>query len=160
MTGKTNAARILDRAGVRYRLVSYRVDEEDLGAAHLARQLGEDGERVFKTLVLKGDRTGHLVCVIPGMAGLDLKKAAKASGNKSCSMLPMKELQATTGYVRGGCSPIGMKKPFPTLIDETAMLYPEIYVSAGARGLQLLLSPEDLAAVAGAAMVDLVAAGA
>ena len=155
MTGKTNAARILDRAGVPYRLVSYEVDEDDLSAAHLARQLGADGGRVFKTLVLKGDRTGHLVCVIPGEAELDLKKAAKASGNRSCAMLPMKDLRAVTGYIRGGCSPIGMKKRFPTYLDERAAAFDDILISAGVRGQQLVLAPSGLLGAAGAVFADL-----
>lgn len=155
MTGKTNAARILDRAGIVYRLVPYEVDPDDLSAAHLARELGADGERIFKTLVLRGDKTGHLVCVIPGESELDLKKAAKVSGNKSCAMIPLKDLQNITGYIRGGCSPLGMKKQFPTYIDESAILFDDIFVSAGQRGLQLCLAPEDLASAAGAEIVDL-----
>ncbi|MCD8350048.1 MAG: Cys-tRNA(Pro) deacylase [Planctomycetaceae bacterium] len=143
-TQKTNAARILDRLHIDYTLVPYRVDESDLGAEHLARELGIDPDRIFKTLVLKGDRSGHFVCVVPGGKELDLKAAARASGNKSCSMLPLRDLQPTTGYVRGGCSPLGMKKHFPTYIDESAILLDRIHISAGVRGLQLLLAPDDL----------------
>lgn len=152
---KTNAARILDKLGIAYRLVSYAVDEDDLSAVHLAEQLGEDPGRIFKTLVLRGDKTGPVVCVVPGDKELDPKKAAKASGNKSCSMLPLKELRAVTGYVRGGCSPLGMKKRFPTYVHDSALGRAEIYVSAGQRGLQLALAPGDLIAAAGAAAADL-----
>ena len=155
---KTNAARILDKAGVAYSLTSYEVDESDLGAEHLAKQLGVDVNQVFKTLVLKGDRIGHFVCVVPGGSELDLKKAAAVSGNKSCAMIPMKELQAVTGYVRGGCSPIGMKKHFPTFVDESAEVHAAIYVSAGVRGVQLLLPPSDLVRAAGAKVAALVLA--
>ena len=111
---KTNACRILDQKKVPYELIPYEVDENDLGAQHIADQLGEDINQVFKTLVLKGDKTGYFVCVIPGNDEVDLKKTAKVTGNKSCDLIPMKELLPLTGYVRGGCSPVGMKKPFPT----------------------------------------------
>ena len=109
---KTNAARLLDKAKIKYELVPYVVDEEDLSATHIADQLSEPIEQVFKTLVLKGDKSGHFVCVIPGDQEVDLKKAAKVSGNKSCDLIPMKELLPLTGYIRGGCSPVGMKKLF------------------------------------------------
>lgn len=141
---KTNVARLLDKAGVAYRLVPYEVDENDLSATHVAAQLGEDVTQVFKTLVLKGDKTGFFVCIIPGAEELDLKLAAKISGNKSCDMIPMKELLPTTGYIRGACSPIGMKKHFPTYIHDTSLLFPLIYVSAGQRGLQIEIAPTDL----------------
>ncbi len=141
---KTNVARLLDKAKVAYELIPYEVDESDLSAVHVAAQLGEDVDRVFKTIVLHGDKTGHFVCVVPGEHEIDLKKAAKVSGNKKCELLPMKELLPVTGYIRGGCSPIGMKKPFPTYIHETCLLHPYIYISAGMRGLQLKLSPDDL----------------
>ena len=131
---KTNVARLLDKAGVTYELIPYEVDESDLSAVHVASSLGEDVEQVFKTIVLRGDRTGHFVCIIPGEHEVDLKMAAKASGNKKCELLPLKELLPVTGYIRGGCSPIGMKKRFPTYI----------YVSAGVRGLQLKISPQDI----------------
>lgn len=143
-TEKTNAARLLDKAGIAYELVSYDVDEEHLSATHVAEQLGEDIECVFKTLVLRGDRTGYFVCVVPGHHEVDLKAAARVSGNKKADLIPMKELLSVTGYIRGGCSPIGMKKPFPTFIHETAALYPWIYISAGVRGLQLKIAPSDL----------------
>lgn len=141
---KTNAARLLDREKIAYTLVPYQVDEEHLDAIHVARQLGEDISMVFKTLVLKGDRTGHFVCVIPGNKEVDLKMAAKASGNKSCNLIHMKELLPTTGYIRGGCSPIGMKKPFPTYIHESCLSLEKMYVSAGLRGLQICIAPSDL----------------
>ena len=116
---KTNAARLLDRAKIVYELIPYTVDEDNLAATHVAEELGEDIASVFKTLVLKGDRTGHFVCVIPGDKEVDLKAAARVSGNKKCDLIPMKELLATTGYIRGGCSPIGMKRPFPTFFDSS-----------------------------------------
>ena len=141
---KTNAARLLDKAGIAYRLIPYTVDESDLAATHVARELGEDIRRVFKTLVLKGDRTGHFVCVIPGDAEVDLKKAARAAGAKKADLIPMKELLPTTGYIRGGCSPIGMKKHFPTYFHATALDYDFIYVSAGVRGLQIKIAPRLL----------------
>ena len=141
---KTNVARLLDKAGVTYELIPYEVDENDLSAVHVASSLGEDVEQVFKTIVLRGDRTGHFVCIIPGEHEVDLKMAAKASGNKKCELLPLKELLPVTGYIRGGCSPIGMKKRFPTYIHSTCLDYPYIYVSAGVRGLQLKISPQDI----------------
>lgn len=152
---KTNAARILDRAKIPYQLIPYEVDEADLSAQHLADQLGQDLARIFKTLVLKGDKIGHFVCVLPGDSELDLKKAAKASGNKSCDMIAMKDLQAVTGYVRGGCSPIGMKKLFPTYLHRSAISFDSVYVSAGQRGLQLLLAADDLATAVNATVCDL-----
>ena len=145
---KTNAARLLDRAKIHYELIPYRVDEDDLAAVHVA-------ERVFKTLVLRGDRTGVLICVVPGDAEVDLKAAARASGNKSVEMLHMKDLLPTTGYIRGGCSPIGMKKSFPTYIHSTCRLYDSIYVSAGVRGLQIRIAPDDLIRTTDASVVDL-----
>jgi len=143
---KTNAARLLDKAKIKYQLIAYEVDENDLSAVHVASQLNEAVEQVFKTLVLKGDKTGYFVCIIPGAEELDLKKAAKLSGNKSCEMIPMKELLPITGYIRGACSPIGMKKHFPSFIHESCRIFDKIYVSAGKRGLQLHLSPQDLIA--------------
>ena len=141
---KTNAVRLLDKAKIDYELIPYEVDENDLAAAHVAAQLGENIEQVFKTLVLHGDKNGYFVCVIPGEHEVDLKLAAKASGNKKCDLIPMKELLPLTGYIRGGCTPIGMKKPFPTYIHESCLNYPYIYISAGQRGLQLKLDPNDL----------------
>ena len=153
---KTNVARLLDQAKISYSLVPYIVDENDLSAGHIAEQLGEDIEQVFKTLVLRGDKTGHFVCVVPGKDEVDLKKAAKISGNKKVDLIPMKELLPTTGYIRGGCSPIGMKKPFPTYFHETCILFDYIYVSAGVRGLQLKINPDDLVKYVGATVCDLV----
>ena len=147
---KTNAARLLDKAGVPYELIPYTVDESNLAAEHVAEELGENIEQVFKTLVLKGDKNGLFVCVIPGNFEVDLKVAAKISGNKNCDLIPMKELLPLTGYIRGGCSPIGMKKPYPTFIHESALLYDHIYISAGLRGLQLRISPQDLLDFTGA----------
>lgn len=152
---KTNAARLLDKAGIKYDLVPYEVDENDLAAAHVAEQLGEPLEQVFKTLVLEGDRTGHFVCVIPGGGEVDLKSAAKVSGNKKCDLVPVKELLPLTGYIRGGCSPVGMKKPFPEYFDVSASGFDCIYVSAGVRGLQIRIAPDDLVAYVKAGMADL-----
>ena len=120
------------------------MDENDLSAIHVADSLGENIEQVFKTLVLHGDKNGYFVCVIPGEHEVDLKLAAKASGNKKCDLIPMKELLPLTGYIRGGCTPIGMKKTFSTYIHESCLNYPYIYISAGQRGLQLKLDPNDL----------------
>ena len=150
---KTNAARLLDRAKIGYELVPYQVDEEHLAATHVAEQLGEDIRCVFKTLVLRGDRTGYFVCVVPGNHEVDLKAAARISGNKKADLIPMKELLPTTGYIRGGCSPIGMKKTFPTFIHRTD--YPFIYISAGVRGLQLKIAPAQLIAYTNAVVTDL-----
>ena len=147
---KTNAARLLDAAGIPYELIPYAFTEDDLSAQHVAAELGEDIDRVFKTLVLRGDRSGCFVCVIPGDFEVDLKVAARISGNKSCEMLHLKELLPTTGYIRGGCSPIGMKKPLPTFIHESALLYDFIYISAGQRGLQFKIAPQDLIDFVGA----------
>ena len=141
---KTNAARLLDKAKIAYELIPYEVDENDLSAIHVADSLGENIEQVFKTLVLHGDKNGHFVCVIPGEHEVALKLAAKASGNKKCDLIPMKELLPLTGYIRGGCTPIGMKKTFSTYIHESCLNYPYIYISAGQRGLQLKLDPNDL----------------
>lgn len=156
-TGKTNAARLLDKAGVDYELISYPVDESDLSAVHVAACLGEPVEQVFKTLVLRGDKSGCFVCVVPGEREVDLKLAAKASGNKKCDLVPLKELLPLTGYVRGGCSPLGMKKRLPTYIHRTCADYPYIYVSAGARGLQAKLAAADLVRVTSARVCTLLA---
>ena len=154
---KTNVARLLDKAKIAYQLVPYEVDENDLSATHVAEQLGEDIAQVFKTLILHGDKSGYFVCVIPGADEVDLKKAAKVSGNKKCEMIPVKELLPLTGYIRGGCSPIGMKKHFPTYIHHTAEQFDHIYVSAGQRGLQIQIAPADLIKVAQAIEADLIA---
>lgn len=153
---KTNAARLLDKAKIKYELVPYEVDENDLAATHIATQLGEDIRQVFKTLVLKGDKTGHFVCVVPGDAEADLKKAAKVSGNKKVDLIPMKELLPTTGYIRGGCSPVGMKKAFPTYFHSTCIDFDYIYVSAGVRGLQLKIAPADLVKYVRASVAEII----
>lgn len=152
---KTNAARLLDRAKIPYTLIPYEVDEEDLSCTHVAAQLGEAIECVFKTLVLKGDRSGYFVCVVPGDHEVDLKAAARVSGNKKADLIPMKELLPVTGYIRGGCSPIGMKKQFPTYIHSSAASLPAIYISAGVRGLQLKIAPAELIAFVGATMAEI-----
>lgn len=141
---KTNAARLLDKAGLKYNLIPYEFDENDLAAQHVADSLGQDIAKVFKTLVLHGDKTGHIVAVIPGNMEVDLKALAKVSGNKKVEMIAMKDLLQVTGYIRGGCSPIGMKKRFPTYFHTTALDQDVIYVSAGVRGLQIEISPQDL----------------
>ena len=152
---KTNAARLLDRAGIAYELNTYPVDENDLSAIHVAESLGVDAGALYKTLVLRGDRTGIFVCVVPGDAEVDLKKAARASGNKKADLIPMKELLPVTGYIRGGCSPIGMKKQFPTYIHSSAASLPAIYISAGVRGLQLKIAPAELIAFVGAIVAEI-----
>lgn len=141
---KTNAMRILDKAKVEYDTKEYQVDEQDLSGSHAADMMGVDHGSVFKTLVLKGEKTGYLVCCIPVDGELDLKKVAKAAGDKKVEMIPMKDLQAVTGYIRGGCSPIGMKKHFPTFVENEACSYPKIAISGGLRGVQILLSPQSL----------------
>ena len=151
---KTNAARLLDRAGIAYNLIPYEFDESDLAASHVAQSLGEPIERVFKTLVLHGDKNGYLVCVVPGNTEVDLKALAKASGNKKTEMIPMKDLRGVTGYIRGGCSPIGMKKKYPTYIHSTALGFDSIFISAGVRGLQLQLSPSELISFTNATVGD------
>ena len=153
-TEKTNAARLLDKAGISYDLIPYEFDENDLAAQHVADSLGQPIERVFKTLVLHGDRSGHLVCVIPGNGEVDLKALAKVSGNKKVEMIAMKDLLAVTGYIRGGCSPVGMKKKFPTYFHSTALDFETIYVSAGVRGLQLEISPAALVDFVGGVFAD------
>jgi len=152
---KTNAMRQLEAASVPFDVLHYEVDE-DLSAAHASEKLGLDPDQVFKTIVLSGERTGHFVCVIPGSCEIDLKKAAKAAGDKGCALLPLKELEPLTGYVRGGCSPVGMKKRLPTFLDETAMLFDRISVSAGRRGAQLFIEPGLLAEAVGAVLADLI----
>lgn len=155
---KTNAARTLDRMGISYELLPYEVDENDLGAAHIAEQLGLPIAQLFKTLVLQGDKTGHFVCVVPGAAEVDLKKAAKATGNKKCDLIPLKALQPLTGYIRGGCSPIGMKKALPTYFHESLLTHERVYCSAGQRGLQFRIAPADLVKAAGGTVCDLIVA--
>ncbi len=152
---KTNVMRLLESAGIAYRTAEYEYDENNLSGLHAAEQIGIPAEQVFKTLVTQGDKTGILVFCIPVDMELDLKKAAAVSKNKKVEMTHMKELLALTGYIRGGCSPIGMKKKYPTFIDETCILFDEIAVSAGIRGEQVILSPEDLARFTEATEADI-----
>ena len=156
MATKTNAVRLVEQAGIHVREEFYEFDENDLNGNHAAEAIGKPAEEVFKTLVARGERTGINVFCIPVCFELDLKKAAKAAGDKNMAMIPVKELLGLTGYIRGGCSPVGMKKRYPTFMDETAQLYDEIAVSAGARGHQMLLNPEDLARLVAAKFVDLI----
>ena len=156
MAVKTNAVRLVQQAGISCREEFYEFDENDLNGNHAATAIGKPAEEVFKTLVARGERTGINVFCIPVCFELDLKKAAKAAGDKNMAMVPVKELLNLTGYIRGGCSPVGMKKKYPTFIDETCQLYEEIAVSAGARGHQMLLNPEELASFLGAKLVDLI----
>ena len=141
---KTNAARILDRCGISYELLTYPVDESDLSAVHVAEVTGIPLERLYKTLVVRGDRTGILMAVVPGSGELDLKAAAAASGNKRAEMVHLKEVFDLTGYVRGGCSPLGAKKAYPVYLDESALAHERICISAGRRGEQIELAPGDL----------------
>lgn len=151
---KTNAARLLDKAKISYNLIPYEFDENDLAVQHVADSLGQDIAKVFKTLVLHGDKTGYVVCVIPGDKEVDLKSLAKVSGNKKVEMIPMKDLLSVTGYIRGGCSPIGMKKRFPTYFHISAAEHDVIYVSAGVRGLQVEIDPKDLISYVQATVAD------
>ena len=153
---KTNAMRILDRSKVSYEIMTYTVDESDLSGEHAAAELGLDPERVFKTLVLKGDKKGHLVAVIPVNATLDLKALARVSGNKSVEMIHVKDLFDLTGYIRGGCSPIGMKKAFPTYLHQSCSNFDTIVFSAGQRGMQIVLPHADLVKVTGAEICDII----
>ena len=154
---KTNAMRLLTTAKIPFETGEYQVDEDDLSGVHTAEMLGTDPDCMFKTLVCRDDKGGYFVFCIPVAYELDLKKCAAAAGVKRVEMIHVKELLPLTGYIRGGCSPIGMKKKFPTLIDETATLYDRIYVSAGQRGCQLYLSPTDLAGYVDAQFADLLA---
>lgn len=156
MAEKTNATRILERQGINFDVIEYKVDPENLDAIHVAEELKEDIKTVFKTLVLQGDKNGYFVCVIQGDKEVDLKKAAKISGNKKVALIPMKELLPLTGYIRGGCTAIGMKKKFPVFIDSNAIEQEYIFVSAGKRGLQIKLRPEDFINVAAASVEDLI----
>ena len=141
---KTNAMRLLEQAGIPFRIENYEFDDEHLSGAHVAAQVSLPAEQIFKTLVVRGDKKGIMVFCIPVMSELDLKKAAKAAGDKKIEMTHVKELLGLTGYIRGGCSPVGMMKKYPTWFDETAMLYDEIAVSAGARGTQIIIHPDAL----------------
>lgn len=152
---KTNAMRMLEQAGISFRTGEYTVDEKDLSGVHAAEELGVDPGCVFKTLVTRGEKRGILVFCIPVAEELDLKKCAAAAKDKRVEMIHVKELQGLTGYIRGGCSPIGMKKKYPTFLDETCILYDEIYVSAGVRGRQIIVNPEALAQYTEAQMCDL-----
>jgi len=153
---KTNAARMLDSQKVNYNMVEYDVDEADLSAVHVAESLGQNVEQVFKTLVLRGNASGVFVCIVPGDAEVNLKKAAKVSGNKNAEMVQMKELLGLTGYIRGACSPFGMKKMYPMFIHETCKNFDFIFVSAGKRGMQLQVNPLDLISITGALACDLI----
>ena len=153
---KTNAARILDKLGIDYEIKTYEVDEADLSAVHFAETAGLDIKSVFKTLVTRGDKTGILMAVIGGAEEIDLKALAKASGNKSVEMIALKELLPLTGYIRGGCSPLGAKKNYPVYLDSNAMTQEKISISAGQRGMQLILSPKDLVTAANATVADLI----
>ena len=155
-TPKTNAARMLDRLGIPYELLTYPVDERDLSAAHVAEVTGIPLAQLYKTLVVRGDRTGVFMAVIPGGAELDLKAAAAVSGNKRAEMVHLREVFDLTGYVRGGCSPLGAKKPYPVYCDESIAQHARICVSAGRRGEQLALAPSDLVRAAEAVMAHLV----
>ena len=153
---KSNAMRLLEAEGIPFHTMEYEVDESDLSGAHVVAQLGLDKDQVFKTLVARGEKKGILVFCIPVCEELDLKKAATAAGDKRVEMIHVKELQGLTGYIRGGCSPVGMKKKYPTYIEETAVLFDEIAVSAGQRGVQMFVDPEKLAAFTGAELASLV----
>lgn len=153
---KTNAVRHLDKENIEYQLIPYEVDESDLSAVHVAEQLKEPVEQVFKTLVLEGNKTGNFVCIIPGAEELDLKKAASVSGNKNCNMIPLKDLLGVTGYIRGACSPIGMKKHFPTYIHSSCLDFDYIYISGGKRGLQIQIAPQNLVALVDISVADLI----
>ncbi|MCW3785331.1 Cys-tRNA(Pro) deacylase [Plebeiibacterium sediminum] len=153
---KTNAMRILDRNKIKYNAITYQVDEKDLSAIHVADSLGQDIAKVFKTLVLEGDKTGYIVACIPGAEEVDLKKLAAVSGNKKCVMIPMKSILNITGYIRGGCSPVGMKKPFPTFVHFSATDFETIYISAGVRGMQVEINPSHLIDLTQATVGDLV----
>ena len=153
---KTNAARILDKLGIEYEIKSYEVDEEDLSAVHVAETIGMDISKIFKTLVTRGDKTGVIMAVIGGGEELNLKSLAKVSGNKNVEMIALKELLPLTGYVRGGCSPLGAKKNYPVYIDEKALAQEKISISAGQRGMQIILAPKDLVKAANATVANLV----
>ena len=141
---KTNVMRLLDAAGITYETGTYEVDEHDLSGSHAADLMGADHDRMYKTLVLKGEKKGYMVFCIPVDEELDLEKAARAAGEKKVEMIHVKDMLGITGYIRGGCSPIGMKKHFPTYIEEMAQAFDTIMVSAGQRGVQVTLSPQDL----------------
>ena len=153
---KTNAARVLDKLGIPYALNTYPVDIDDLSATHVAESMGVDPSCVFKTLVTRGHPNGIAMAVVPGNAELSLKKLAAVFHDKNVEMVPLKEVLPLTGYIRGGCSPVGTKKPYPVCIDESARNFEKIYVSAGQRGLQFFIAPEDLARTVNAVFADIV----
>lgn len=153
---KTNAVRILESNNILFELFEYVFNEYEIDAISVAGKIGASPEMVFKTLVAQGDKTGFVVFVIPGNAELNLKKAAVTSANKKVEMIKAKDLLSVTGYIRGGCSPVGMSKKYPTFIEETSQLFEQIYVSAGIRGMQVKLSPLDLAKVTDADFSDLI----
>ena len=153
---KTNALRILDANAIKYSTKEYDFNEDEIDAISVANKINESPEIVFKTLVAKGDKSGYVVFVLPGNYDLDMKKAAKVSENKSVELIKLKDLQTLTGYLRGGCSPIGMKKQFPTYVDETAILYDEIYCSAGVRGMQVKINPNDLVEIVDGEFADII----
>lgn len=155
MATKTNAVRLVQQAKIPCRESFYEFDEKDLSGIHAAEAIGMPPEQVFKTLVARGEKTGINVFCIPVCCELDLKKAAKAAGDKNMEMVAVKELLNLTGYIRGGCSPVGMKKKYPTFMDETCSLWEEIAVSAGARGHQMIVPPEDLAGLVNAKLADI-----
>ena len=144
MSQKTNAARILDQAGISYKLIPYEVDESDLSAVTVARKVGIPPEQIFKSIVVRGDKTGVLIACIPADKELDLKALAQLSGNKKVEVVHLKEVQPLTGYIRGGVSPLGTKKKYPVFFDETVEIVDGLSISAGMRGLQIFISPEDL----------------
>lgn len=153
---KTNAVRILEKMGITYRLHTYEVDPDNLAACHVAEQLGEPIDRVYKTIVLRGNKTGPIVCVVAGDKEIDLKKAARVSGNKSVDPLPLKDLLPTTGYVRGGCTALGMKKKFPVYVSGELQEFDKIFVSAGIRGMQIELTPADYIRATGGFPADII----
>ena len=156
MATKTNAVRLVQQAGIPCREAFYEFDEQDLSGVHAAQAVGMPEEQVFKTLVARGEKTGINVFCIPVCCELDLKKAAKAAGDKNMELVAVKELLGLTGYIRGGCSPVGMKKHYPTFIDETCTLWDKIAVSAGARGHQMIVPPQPLAELVGAELTDII----
>lgn len=153
---KTNAARILDDLKITYRIIEYEVDENNLDAVHVANSVGMPPEQVFKTLVVRGDKTGVMFAVIPGSGELDLKALAKVSKNKRAELVPLKEVLPLTGYIRGGCSPLGAKKAYPVFMDESCILWDEIAISAGQRGMQILAAPNDLQSATNATVAPLI----
>ena len=155
-TQKTNAVRLLEANSIQHSALTYEVDEDDLSGITVAKKIGVEPEKVFKTLVTRGEKTGINVFCIPVTAELNLKKAAAVCGDKKIEMIKEKELLPLTGYIKGGCSPIGMKKHYPTFIDETAQLFDEISISAGVRGMQIIIKPEDLAIILGSNFADLI----